>query len=79
MRTNGICTTQHLSWRMTHKFLWNFGIQTDHQISARSSDLILINKKKRTFKIVDFAVMANHRVKLKESGNNDEYLDIARN
>ena len=36
-------------------------------------------QKKRTFKIVDFAVMANHRVKLKESGNNDEYLDIARN
>ena len=43
----------------------DIGTQTDHQISARRPDLILINKKKRTIKIVNFAVPANHRVKLK--------------
>ena len=31
----------------THKLLWNFDIQTDHLISARRPDLIVINKQKR--------------------------------
>ena len=29
-----------------HKILWNFGIQTDHQIPARKPDLVIINKIK---------------------------------
>ena len=53
----------------THKFPLDFNIQTDHLISAKRPDLIIINnnKKKRTCKNVDFAVLADHRVKLKES------------
>ena len=62
----------------THKLLWDFYIQTDHLISARRPDLIIINKKKRTCKIVDFAVPANHRIKLKECEKKDKYLDLAR-
>ena len=31
----------------THKHLWDFDIQTDHLISARKPDLILINKNKK--------------------------------
>ena len=31
----------------THKFLWDFNIQTDHLHSARRADLIIINKKKK--------------------------------
>ena len=31
----------------THKPLWDFDIQADHLISARRSDLIIINKKKK--------------------------------
>ena len=31
----------------THKFLWDFEIQTDYQISARQPDLIIINDKKK--------------------------------
>ena len=50
----------------THEFLWDFDIHTDHLISARRPDLITINKKKRTCKIADFAVLAAHRIKLKE-------------
>ncbi len=38
----------------THKLLWDFEIQTDHIISARRPDLIIINKKERTCRIVDF-------------------------
>ena len=30
----------------THKLLWDFDIQTDHLISARRPDLIIIKKKK---------------------------------
>ena len=47
-------------------------------ISARRPDLIIINKKKRTFKIVDFAVPADHRIRLKEWEKKDKYLDLAR-
>ena len=51
----------------THKLLWDFDIQTDHLISAQRPDLIIIKKKKKKkiCKIVDFAVLAEHRIKLK--------------
>ena len=63
----------------THKLLWDFDVHTDHLISARRPGLIIINnKKKRISKIVDFAVPADHRIKLKESEKKDKYLDLAR-
>ena len=62
----------------TNKLLWDFDIHTVHLISARRQDLIIISKKKRTCKIVDFVVPADHRIKLKEYEKNDKYLDLAR-
>ena len=62
----------------THKLLWDFNIQTDPLIPARRPDLIIINKKKRICKIVDFAVPADHRINLKESKKKDKYLYLAR-
>ena len=56
----------------THKLLWDFDIHTDHLISARRLDLIIINK------IVDFAVPADHRIKLKECEKKNKYFDLAR-
>ena len=50
----------------------------DHLSSARRPDLIIINKKKRTCKIVNFAVPADHRIKLKECEKKNKYLDLAR-
>ena len=50
-----------------HKLLW------DHLIVARRPALRIINKKGRTCRIVDFAVPADHRVKLKESEKKDKY------
>ena len=62
----------------THKLPWDFDIQTDHLISARKPDLIII-KIKKICKIVDFAVPADHKIKMKESGEKrDKYLDLAR-
>ena len=47
--------------------------------SARRPDLIVFNnKKKRTCKIVNFAVLADYRIKLKEIKKEDKYLDLAR-
>ena len=57
--------------KATHKLLWDFKIQTDHLIPARRPNLIIINKKKTTCKIVDFAVPADHRIKLKECEKKD--------
>ena len=66
----------------THKLLWDFDIHTDHVISARRPDLIIIIIIKiiikRTCKIVDFAVSADHRIKLKECEKKNKYLDLAR-
>ena len=59
----------------THKLLWDFEIQTDYLISARRLDLI-INKKERTCRIMDVAIPADHRLKLKESEKRDQYLDL---
>ena len=62
----------------THKLLWDFNIQTDHLIPTRRPDLIINKKKKRTCKRVDFAVPADHRIKLAECEKKDKYLDLAR-
>ena len=66
----------------THKLLWDFDTHTDHLISTRRLDLIIINKKKkrkkRICKIVDFAVSADHRIKLKGCEKKDKYFDLAR-
>ena len=57
----------------THKFLWDFNIQTDHLISTRRPVFIIINKqkKKKISKIVNFAVLADSRMKLKECEKRD--------
>ena len=38
----------------------------------------MINKKERTCHLVDFAVPADHRVKLKEIEKKNKYMDLAR-
>ena len=62
----------------THKLLWDFNIRTDHLIPARSPDLIIINKQKKIFKIIDFAVPVDHRINLNECEKKGKYLDLAR-
>ena len=63
----------------THKLQWNFDIHMDHLISARRPDLIINNnKKKRMCKIDDFAIAADHIIKLKECEKKDKSLDLAR-
>ena len=68
---------------MTHMGLYhthgspNFGQKTrphDNQKKKKKKK----KDKKRTCKIVDFTVPADHRIKLKECEKKDEYLDLAR-
>ena len=62
----------------THKLLWDFDIHMDHLISARRPDHMIINKKKRTFKIADFALPPDLRIKLEECEQKDKYLNFAK-
>ena len=61
-----------------NKILLVFEIHTDHLISVRQPKHVIVNKKKRTCQIVDFTVLADHRVKLKKSEKRDKCLDLAR-
>ena len=61
----------------TDNLLWAFDMQTDHLISARRPDLIIIYKK-RICKNLDLGVPADHRIKLKECEKKDKYLHLAR-
>ena len=61
-----------------HKLFWDFDIQTDHLILAWKTDLVIILKKKKICEIVDFAVPADLRIKLKDREKRDKYLDLAR-
>ena len=62
----------------THNLLWDLDIHTDHLISARIPDLKINNKIKRICKNVEFAVLADHRIKLKECEKRDKYFNLAR-
>ena len=62
----------------TYKILWGSEIQTDHLIPAKRPDLVIINKKKKkkTCRIVNFAVPTDHMVKKRK--NREKYLDLTR-
>ena len=40
----------------TRKLLWDFDLQTDHLISARRPDIIIMNKKKKKREIVKLPI-----------------------
>ena len=49
-----------------YKILWDFSIQTDHVIEARRRDLIVVDKKERSCKIIVFAVLGDSRIEERE-------------
>ena len=46
-----------------YKILWDFSIQTDHVIEVRRPDLVVVDKKERSCKIVDFVVPGDSRLR----------------
>ena len=62
----------------TKKILYSFGMQTDPPVPASRLKLMLVNKKKKTCNLVDFAVPLDNRLNMKESKKLDKYFDPTR-
>ena len=58
--------------------MWDFSIQTDHVIEAQRPDLVVVDKKRRTCKIIDFAVRGDSRIEEKEEEEIKKYQDLRR-
>ena len=63
-----------------YKILWDFSIQADHVIEAQRPDLVVVAKKERSCKIIDFAVPGDSRIEEKEKGKDklEKYQDLGR-
>ena len=61
-----------------YKILWDFSIQTDHVIEARRPHLVVVDKKERSCKIIDFAVCGDSRIEEKEKDKTEKYQDLGR-
>ena len=61
-----------------YKILWDFSIQTDHVIEAWRPDLVVVDKKERSCKIIDFAVPGDSRIEEKEKDKIEKYQDLGR-
>ena len=61
-----------------YKILWDFSIQTNHVIEARRVDLVVVDKKERSCKIIDFAVPADSRIEEQEKDKIEKYQDLGR-
>ena len=57
----------------TLEILCDFDIQTDHLVLARRLDLVLKYKKERNYLLVDFAILMNHKMKIKEKEKINRY------
>ena len=56
--------------------MWDFSIQTDHE--AWRPDWVVVDKKRRTCKIIDFAVPGDSRIEEKEKEKIEKYQDLRR-
>ena len=53
--------------------MWDFSIQTDHVMEARRPDLVVVDKKEISCKIIDFAVPGDSRIEEKEKDKVEKY------
>ena len=58
--------------------MWDFSIQTDHVIEARRPDLVVVDKKERICKIIDFAVPGDSSIEEKEKDKIEKHQDLGR-
>ena len=55
-----------------------FSIQTDPVIESWRPDLVVVDKKERSFKIIDFAVPGDSRIEEKKKEKIEKYQDLER-
>ena len=60
-----------------YQILWDFSIETDHVIEARRPVLVVVDKKERSCKIIDFAVPGDSRIE-EEKDKIEKYQDLGR-
>ena len=58
--------------------MWDFRIQTDHVIQAQRPDLVVVDKKERSCKIIDFAVPGDSKIEEKENDKIEKYQELGR-
>ena len=58
--------------------MWNYSIQADHVIKALRPDLVVVDKKERSCKIIDFAVPGDSRIEENEKDKIEKYQDLGR-
>ena len=61
-----------------YKIFWDFTIQTDHYITTRRPDILVVDKNNKTCKLIDVACPGDKRVKEKEDEKIAKYQDLAR-
>ena len=61
-----------------YKILWDFNIQTDHVIEPRRQNFVVVDKKRRTCKMINLAFPGNSRIEEKEKEKIEKYQDPRR-
>ena len=61
-----------------YKTLWDFSVQTHHVIEARRPDLVVVDKKERNCKIIEFANPRDSRIEEKEKDKIEKYQELGR-
>ena len=61
-----------------HKILYDFSIQTDHVIEGRRPDLVVVDKKERSCKIIGFAIPGDNGIEENEKDKIEKYQDLGR-
>ena len=56
----------------------DFSIETNHVIEAWRPDLVVVDKKERICKIIDFAVPEDSKIEEKEKDKIEKYQDLRR-
>ena len=69
---------ESVSENVDYKIFWDFSIQNDRVIEAQKTDLVVVDKKGRTCKIIDFAVPGDSRIEEKEKEKIEKYQDLRR-
>ena len=58
--------------------MWDFSIQSDHVIEPQRSDWVVVDKKDRSCKIIDFALPGDSGIDEKEKDKIEKYEDLGR-
>ena len=61
-----------------YKILWDFSIQIDHVMEVQRLDLVEVDKKERSCKIIYFVVPGDSRIEEKEKDKIEKYEDLGK-